>query len=108
MKVNAHTELNDEICSDREYHDQNTTEKVVEEIVIKPDCETDWKNAADAKDIIEYKLKIVGIKVVEVEIDKRDSEEIISSVVKIQPTLLKNLDIPSFPFRNWNLKKHPR
>ena len=64
MKVNAPTEPNDEICSDREYHVQNTTEEVVEEIVIEPDCETDWKNAADAKDIIEYKLKIVGIIVV--------------------------------------------
>ena len=99
--------MNDEFCSDSEYHEQNKTEKVVEEIVIKPDCEADWKNA-DVKDVIEYKLKIVGINVNEVEVDKSDSEDIISCLVKIQPTPLKNLDILSFPFINWNLKKPHR
>ena len=99
--------MNDEFCSDSDYHEENTSEKFVEEIVIKPDSETNWKNA-DVKDVIEYKLKIVGINVIEVEIDKSESYDFISCFVKIQPTLLKNLDIPGLPFRNLNLKfYHP-
>ena len=106
IQVNGSTEPNDEICSDSEYQVLNTAETDVEEIVVKPDCKTDWENV-DVKDIIEYKLKIVGINVNEVETNRSISGEILSCIVRIQPTPLNNLNIPSFPFRNWNVKKPP-
>ena len=97
IQVNGSNEPNDEICSDSEYQTLNTAETDVEEIIVKPDCKTDWENV-DVKDIIEYKLKIVGINVNEVETNRSTSGEIISCIVRIQPTPLNNLNIPSFPF----------
>ena len=40
-KDTSERKVNDEFCSDSDYHEENTSEKVVEEIVIKPDSETD-------------------------------------------------------------------
>ena len=76
----VNSELNDEICHDSEYQVEDIedpAEQVVEEIELKPDCDDDWKNL-DLKDLVENRLKIVGIKVNGLEINRSISGNIIS------------------------------
>ena len=103
-------ELNDEICPDSEYQvkeTEDTAEQVVEFIEVKPDSDDGWKNL-DVKDLVEYKCKIVGVKVNGIEINRSNSGNILSCYVKIEPTPRKNLDAPGFPFRNWSVKQPHR
>jgi hypothetical protein len=97
--------VNDEFCCDKDYV-ENAIDKniLVDELLIKPDDKSDWKND-DVVNLIDYKLKIVGIDVVNIEKKTRD-DEIISCKVKIQPTRLKNIESESFPFRNSRWKPH--
>ena len=75
---------------------------LVDELLVKHDDENDWKSE-NVVNLIDYKLKIVGIDVVNIETKIRE-DKIISCKVKIQPTQLKNIEFESFPFRNcrWN------
>jgi hypothetical protein len=97
--------LNDEFCYDKDYT-ENAMDKtiLVDELLVKPDDENDWKNE-DVVNLIDYKLKIVGIDVVNIEKEIKE-DEIISCKVKIQPTQLKNIESESFPFINCRWKPH--
>ena len=72
----TNADLEDEFCPDNIYVEKvPNDETLVEEIVIKPDGENDW-NENDVENLIGYKLKVIGVNVVNTKIERNNSEEI--------------------------------
>ena len=69
--------------------------------MIETDEESYWKED-ELESTIDYKLKVNGISIEEIDIERNELNVIKSCVVKIIPIPLK--DLRSFPFRNWNWK----
>jgi hypothetical protein len=101
---NASNNVIDEFCSDNIYAEKAVDEDtLVGEILIKPDPENDLKDA-DVQNLIEYKLKVIGISPVQIEV-KRSHLDVISCTVKINPIPRKIIEGRTFPFKNWTWKE---
>ena len=70
-------------------------------IVINQD---DWKDEI-LESNIDYKLKVVGISVEKIKVERSNLDLIKSCLVKINPIPLKQIDLKSFPFRKWTWKR---
>ena len=73
--------------------------------MIKKDLDHDWKSD-DIANIIDYKLKVTGIDVIDIEKERNDSGEILYCKVRINPIKLKDIERESFPFGNWSWQLH--
>ena len=76
----------------------------VEEILFKPDDQTDWKDDY-IENLIDYNLKITGISMVKINITRSIEGDVASCLVKIQPITRKKIESLDFP--NWSLKAVP-
>ena len=94
--------LQDEFCSDDLYVDNVVKDTLVEEILIEPDSQADWK---DVEELIDYNLKVIGINLVKIQMNRSNQGDFTSCLVKIQPTMMTK--IGSFPLRNWVLRAVP-
>jgi hypothetical protein len=96
--------MSDEFCSDKSFV-ENDLEKdcVVEEILVKLDSEEGCNTNDDVKNLIEYKLKIVGIDMKELKINRDEPGDDVACSIKIKAMNSKNIDVESFPFRNWKI-----
>ena len=100
IENNIDEDLTDEFCPDSIYAVTND-ETLVEEILIIPDRESDWIEK-DVENLVDYKLKVIGVNIVKITIERGSSDVISSCKVQIVPTPLKNLR--SLPYRKWNWK----
>ena len=75
----------------------------MEEIIINPDGENYWEDD-NVEGVIDYKLKVIGISMKKIEIERNKLNVIKSCAIKINPIPLSKLDLRSFPFRNWDWK----
>ena len=82
---------------------ENDIEKdcIVEEILVKLDSEEVCKTNDDVKNLIEYKLKIVDIDMKQLKINEDKSGDDVACSIKIKAINSRNIDVESFPFRNW-------
>ena len=99
----------DEVCSDRSFEELENTVKarpddLIEEIDITPDGETCWEDL-DLEYVIEYKLKVIGIDVEQVRIERNSLKLIESCIIKIKAMQFKKLE-RNFPFLRWNCKQY--
>ena len=97
-KTDESSALKDEFCPDGVYLDTVNEDILIEEFVIKPDGEIDWKSN-DIESSIEYKLKVVGVDILNMEILRDDEILITSCLVKIKPIQLNKKERESFPFK---------
>ena len=97
--------LQDEICPDDIYVENVLKyDTPVEQILFKPDDQTDWKDDY-IENLIDYNLKITGISMVKINITRSIEGDVASCLVKIQPITRKK--IKSLDFPNWRLKAVP-
>ena len=75
----------------------------MEEIRINPDGENYWEDD-NVENVIDYKLKVIGISMKKIEIERNKLNVIKSCAIKINPIPLSKLDLRSFPFRNRDWK----
>jgi len=80
-----------------------TSETQVAEVMIKPgDFESFWEGSNEyVKNVVDYRLKVIGIDVEEIKIIRDNSDSITSCFVKMQATQLKKIEKDTFPFKNW-------
>ena len=94
-KTDESSALKDEFCPDGVYLDTVKEDILIEEFVIKPDGEIDWKSS-EMESSIEYKLKVVGV---DMDILRDDENLITSCLVKIKPIQLNKKERESFPLK---------
>ena len=79
------------------------SETQVAEVMIKPgDLESFWEGSNEyVKNVVDYRLKVIGIDVEEIKIIRDNSDSITSCFVKMQATQLKKIEKDTFPFKKW-------
>ena len=100
--------LKDEFCGDDIYEEKNddnkdTNETLVEQILVTPDCQADWRDDYVTK-LVHDKLKAIGIIMTKIQINRSNRKAFTSCVVFIKPIESKKITEANFPLRNWTLK----
>ena len=102
------TILKDEMCSDAEYA-KDTSDTLVDSILLSPDCQTGWKNDYITK-LIDEKLKAIDLKMKNIQINRSNSGphrgSFTSCRVTIEEVPRKKIEESDFSTRNrsWTLK----
>ena len=106
-KVAKDITLQDEFCSNLIYHENlvNNDTPVKEILLEAPREETLDEDAVN--DLLDYNLKVLGIVMMKVKMNKSESGSITSCLVTIQPTPKNTIRRLSVSLRNWNLKTVP-
>jgi hypothetical protein len=96
--------LEDEVCADHDYLENGDDDDTfVEEILLEANHPEESEEES-VEDLLIYNLKVLGIKMIELRINKSESGVIKSCSVIVQPTPKKIIGMLSHSLRNWNLK----
>ena len=88
-------------CGFDRFNIRSMMKKLSVMIVINQD---DWKDEI-LESNIDYKLKVVGISVEKIKVERSNLDLVKSCLVTINPIPLKQIDLKGFPFRKWTWKK---
>ena len=98
----------DEFCSDHLYLN-NVEDDVtpVEEIMLEAKCQEVELKEESLRKHLEYNLKILGINMIEANMNKSESGVINSCLIIVEPTPKKMIKQLRLSLKNWNLKHCP-
>ena len=97
--------LQDELCSDQVYlNNVDDDDTPVEKIMLEAKCQEVELEEEYVKDHLEYNLKILGINIIEANMNKSESGVIKSCSIIVEPTPKKIIKQLSLSLKNWYLK----
>ena len=97
-----HETPKDEFCSDNTFEEEND-EAQVEKILVVADCQADWKNDYVIK-LVDEKLKMIGIKMKTIVVNRNIRKCFESCLVTIEPTRRTLIEKGTFPIQRWTMK----
>ena len=104
--------LKDEFCSDKTFDNHTLVaedaieEALVEQILVTADCQADWNDGYVTK-LMDEKLKLLGIQMKSIVVNRNGRKSFESCLVTIQPIERRVIERESFPIRRWTMKCIP-